>query len=177
MVVQWLMFRKAAAPQLARRLWTTLLEHIGPYPIRISRNDRVTVEEAPVTFPNPQILCCKRPTRSVRPTLKAAQERGLYLWTMGSQISNGAGEPRSGEMPLPGGELYTRPREVYISRPLKCGATRGECRGAYRIFTNLLSAGKRTVAVTWASPFFLMAEEFDNYPFERINDTSWTEGN
>jgi hypothetical protein len=29
-----------------------LLAHVGPYPIRFSRNDRVTVEDAPVTFPN-----------------------------------------------------------------------------------------------------------------------------
>ena len=39
------------------------LEHIGPYPMRITR-DRVTDEDAVVTFPIPSFLCCMLRMRS-----------------------------------------------------------------------------------------------------------------
>jgi hypothetical protein len=124
----------------------TLLEHIGPYPIRISRNDRVTVEEAPVTFPNPQISLLQAPNKIGPADFEGwVQERGLYFadqWDPKYQTVLESHDP--GEMPLPGGELYTRlGKGAYVFtayswfRELPAGVP-----GAYRMFANLLSAGK-----------------------------------
>ena len=124
----------------------TLLEHIGPYPIRISRNDRVTVEEAPVTFPNPQISLLQSPNKIGPADFEGwVQERGLYFadqWDPKYQTVLESHDP--GEMPLPGGELYVKlGKGAYIFtayswfRELPAGVP-----GAYRIFANLLSAGK-----------------------------------
>ena len=55
------------------------LEHIGPYPIHIS-NDRVTVEEAPVTFPNPQLALLHAPNEITSADFDGwVQERGLVF--------------------------------------------------------------------------------------------------
>jgi LmbE family N-acetylglucosaminyl deacetylase len=124
----------------------TILEHIGPYPIRISRNDRVTVEEAPVTYPNPQISLLQAPNKIVPADFEGwVQERGLYFadqWDPKYQTVLSSHDP--GEMPLPGGMLYTKlGKGAYIFtayswfRELPAGVP-----GAYRIFANLLSAGK-----------------------------------
>jgi hypothetical protein len=124
----------------------TILEHIGPYPIRISRSDRVTVEEAPVTYPNPQISLLQAPNKIVPADFDGwVQERGLYFadqWDPKYQTVLSSHDP--GEMPLPGGMLYTRlGKGAYIFtayswfRELPAGVP-----GAYRIFANLLSAGK-----------------------------------
>jgi LmbE family N-acetylglucosaminyl deacetylase len=124
----------------------TLLEHIGPYPIRISRNDRVTVEEQPVTFPNPQISLLQSPNKITSADFDGwVQERGLYFadqWDPKYQTVLESHDP--GEMPLPGGMLYTKlGKGAYIFtayswfRELPAGVP-----GAYRIFANLLSAGK-----------------------------------
>jgi hypothetical protein len=124
----------------------TILEHIGPYPIRISRTDRVTVEEAPVTYPNPQISLLNAPNKIVPADFQGwVQERGLYFadqWDPKYQTVLESHDP--GEMPLPGGMLYARlGKGAYIFtayswfRELPAGVP-----GAYRIFANLLSAGK-----------------------------------
>jgi LmbE family N-acetylglucosaminyl deacetylase len=124
----------------------TILEHIGPYPIRISRTDRVTVEEAPVTYPNPQISLLQSPNKIVPADFEGwVQERGLYFadqWDPKYQTVLSSHDP--GEMPLAGGLLYTRlGKGAYIFtayswfRELPAGVP-----GAYRIFANLLSAGK-----------------------------------
>lgn len=124
----------------------TLLEHIGPYPIRISRGDRVTVEEAPVTFPNPQISLLQVPNKISSADFAGwVQERGLYFadqWDAKYQTVLESHDP--GEMPLPGGTLYTKlGKGAYIFtayswfRELPAGVP-----GAYRIFANMLSAGK-----------------------------------
>jgi LmbE family N-acetylglucosaminyl deacetylase len=120
-----------------------LLEHIGPYPITISR-DRVTVEEAPVTFPNPQnpLLHVPNPITS-RDFDGWVQERGLYFaseWDPKYQPVFESHDP--GEEPHPGGELYLKyGKGVYIFsayswfRELPAGVP-----GAYRLFANMLSA-------------------------------------
>ncbi len=124
----------------------TILEHIGPYPIRISRTDRVTVEEAPVTYPNPQISLLQAPNKIVPADFQGwVQERGLYFadqWDTKYQTVLESHDP--GEMPLPGGMLYARlGKGAYVFtayswfRELPAGVP-----GAYRIFANLLSAGK-----------------------------------
>jgi LmbE family N-acetylglucosaminyl deacetylase len=124
----------------------TTLEHLGPYPMRISRNDRVTVEEAPVTFPNPQISLLNAPNKITQADFEGwIQERGLYFadqWDPKYQSVLESHDP--GEKPLPGGMLFTRlGKGAYVFtayswfRELPAGVP-----GAYRIFANLLSAGK-----------------------------------
>jgi LmbE family N-acetylglucosaminyl deacetylase len=123
----------------------SLLEHIGPLPITISR-DRVTVEEAPVAFPNPANPLLHAPNEiTARDFDGWVQERGLYFaseWDLKYQSVLESHDP--GEEPHPGGELYLRyGKGVYVFsayawfRQLPAGVP-----GAYRLFTNMLSAGK-----------------------------------
>jgi hypothetical protein len=123
-----------------------LLAHIGPYPIKTGR-ERVTVEEAPVTFPNPQLPLLHKPNEITSRDFEGwVQERGLnfasewdpkYLSVLESH------DPFE-KKPLPGGELYTRyGKGAYIFtsydwfRELPAGVP-----GAYRLFANMLSAAK-----------------------------------
>jgi len=134
------------APTGAPPTDNTILEHIGPYPIRISRTDRVTVEEAPVTYPNPQSPLLNSPNKIIPADFQGwVQERGLYFadqWDPKYQTVLETNDP--GEKPLAGGMLYTKlGKGAYIFtayswfRELPAGVP-----GAYRIFANLLSAGK-----------------------------------
>ena len=118
---------------------------IGPYPLTLSR-DRVTVEEAPV-----KILDANHPLLNFPNKIAPAdfdgwiQERGLYFpseWDSHYQTVVASSDP--GEKPLPGGILYARyGTGVYIYtsyswfRQLPAGVP-----GAWRIFANLVSAGK-----------------------------------
>ncbi|HYM59570.1 MAG TPA: PIG-L family deacetylase [Thermoanaerobaculia bacterium] len=117
----------------------------GPYPFKITR-DRVTGEEAPVRFVRP-----KHPLLNTPNTIAAAdfdgwvQERGLYF--------TGDADPRydtilacndPGESEKEGGELFARYGKgvfVYTSyawfRQLPAGVP-----GAYKLFANLVSAGR-----------------------------------
>ena len=119
------------------------LAHIGPYPITIS-HDRVSVEEAPVQFPDPQHPLLLGPNRITGHDFDGwIQERGLYFasaWDPRYQPVLESHDP--GEKPLAGGTLYTRyGKGVYIFsayswfRELPAGVP-----GAYRIFANMLSA-------------------------------------
>jgi hypothetical protein len=121
------------------------LEHIGPYPIRTSR-DRVTVEQAPITFPNPQLKLLHAPNEITQADFEGwVQERGLYFadqWDPKYQSVLESHDP--GEEPLKGGMLYAQHgKGVYIFsaydwfRELPAGVP-----GAYRLFANMLSAGK-----------------------------------
>jgi LmbE family N-acetylglucosaminyl deacetylase len=123
----------------------TALEHVGPYPITTSR-DRVTVEESPVTFPNPQNSLLHAPNPITQKDFEGwVQERGLYFaseWDPKYQSVLESHDP--GEEPHPGGELYLRyGKGVYIFtayswfRELPAGVP-----GAYRLFANMLSASK-----------------------------------
>ena len=122
-----------------------LLEIIGPYPMKISA-DRVTVEDAPVTFPTPASPFLEYPNRLVKEDFEGwVQERGLYFaneWDSHYVSLLESHDP--GEKPLPGGTLYTPyGKGAYIFtayswfRELPAGVP-----GAYRIFANFLSAGK-----------------------------------
>jgi LmbE family N-acetylglucosaminyl deacetylase len=122
------------------------LAHIGPYPIRISRNDRVTVEEAPIVFPNPELRLLHAPNQITNADFDGwVQERGLYFsdqWDPKYMSVLESHDP--GEMPLPGGMLYAKVgKGVYIFsaydwfRELPAGVP-----GAYRLFANMLSAAK-----------------------------------
>ena len=123
-----------------------MLAHVGPYPIRFSRNDRVTVEDAPVTFPNPELRLLHVPNRITSADFAGwVQERGLYFsdeWDPRYLSVLESHDP--GEMPLPGGMLYAPlGKGAYIFsaydwfRELPAGVP-----GAYRMFANMLSAAK-----------------------------------
>lgn len=119
--------------------------HIGPYSITIGR-DRVTVEEAPVEPQSPDNPLLHKPNEiSAKDFHGWVQERGLYFasqWDSHYQALFETHDP--GEKPLLGGTLYTRyGKGAYVFtafswfRQLPAGVP-----GAYRIFANLLSAGK-----------------------------------
>ena len=121
------------------------LDKIGPYPMKIT-HDRVTDEDAPVEFPNPGSPLLNSPNRITEADFKGwVQERGLYFaseWDPQYQTLFSSHDP--GEKPLAGGTLYTRLGEgAYVFtayswfRELPAGVP-----GAFRIFANLLSAGK-----------------------------------
>ncbi len=120
-------------------------EHMGPYPIHVS-NDRVTVEEAPVTFPNPQLALLHAPNEITNADFDGwVQERGLYFadrWD--SRYLSVLESHDPGEEPLQGGMLYTKyGKGAYVFsaydwfRELPAGVP-----GAYRLFANMLSAAK-----------------------------------
>ncbi len=124
---------------------TGVLEHLGPYPIHVS-NDRVTDENAAVTFPNPQLALLHAPNEIMEADFSGwVQERGLYFadrWDSRYESVLSSHDP--GEEPLPGGMLYVKyGKGAYIYsaydwfRELPAGVP-----GAYRIFANMLSAAK-----------------------------------
>lgn len=130
--------RFAQAPVIA-------LDHLGPYPITQGR-DRVTVEESPVEFLSMTAPLLREPNKISSKDFEGwVQERGLYFaseWDPRYQTVIATHDP--GEKSLPGGMLYTRyGKGAYIFsyyswfRQLPAGVP-----GAYRIFANILSAGK-----------------------------------
>jgi hypothetical protein len=117
----------------------------GPYPLQVG-SSRVTVEEAPVTFPNPRHVLLNTPNKIGAEDFTGwIQERGLNfpsLWDPRYETVFESHDP--GEQPLPGGNLYARYGKgayVYTAydwfRELPAGVP-----GAFRIFANLLSAAK-----------------------------------
>lgn len=121
------------------------LDRIGPYPLKIGR-DRVTVEEAPVEALKPDHPLLSFPNKITAADWKGwVQERGLYFassWDPKYEPIISSHDP--GEPARTGGMLYTRYGKgayVFTSyswfRQLRAGVP-----GAWRIFANLLSAGK-----------------------------------
>ena len=124
-----------------------LLDKIGPYPMQVS-GDRVTVESAPLKPTRPDQFLLQAPNHiSERDYEGWVQERGLYFartWDPHYTPLWETSDP--GEKPSQGATLYTRyGKGVYIFSPmswfrqLPAGVP-----GAYRLFANLLSAGKVT---------------------------------
>ena len=124
---------------------TGVLDHIGPYAMTTGR-ERVTVEEAPVKLLDPASPLLHRPNEiSARDFAGWIQERGLYFaskWDGRYRPLFETHDP--GEKPLAGGTLYARyGKGAYVFtafswfRELPAGVP-----GAFRIFANLLSAGK-----------------------------------
>ena len=122
------------------------LLNIGPYPFTVPAGTRyrVTVEEAPVTFPHPRSPLLQQPNRITPQDFEGwVQERGLYFatqWDPHYETVMASHDP--GEDSLEGGELWTHyGKGVYIFtsyawfRQLPAGVP-----GAYRLFANLLSA-------------------------------------
>ncbi len=121
------------------------LEHIGPYAIHVS-NDRVTVEEVPVSFPNPKLALLHVPNEITSADFDGwVQERGLNFadrWDARYQSVLESHDP--GDDPKPGGMLYVKyGKGAYVFsaydwfRELPAGVP-----GAYRVFANMLSAAK-----------------------------------
>lgn len=124
---------------------STGVENIGPYPITLS-GDRVTEEDSRVTFVDPQSPLLNQPNKITEADFQGwVQERGLYFasrWDRHYHTVIECHDP--GEKPMGGGMLVTNyGKGVYIFtgyswfRQLPAGVP-----GAYRIFANLLSAGK-----------------------------------
>jgi len=121
------------------------LAHIGPYLLTTGR-ERVTLEDAPVQLPNPMSPLLHKPNQITARDFEGwVQERGLNFaskWDPRYQSLFETHDP--GEKPLLGGTLYTRyGKGAYVFtavswfRQLPAGVP-----GAFRIFANLLSAGK-----------------------------------
>ena len=113
----------------------------APYPLKLSRK-RVTVEEAPITFIDPDAEVLNRPNKLTAADFDGwVQERGLYFpeeWDEAYSPILESNDP--GEEPLRGGLLvaeYGEGRYVYTGlsffRELPAGVP-----GAYRLFVNLL---------------------------------------
>ena len=118
----------------------------GPYPFTINRpHDRVTVEEAPITFVDPDHPALNTPNKISEADFEGwVQERGLYFmgdWDERYMPVVASNDP--GEDPKLGGMMVAeigQGRYVYTGyaffRQLPAGVT-----GAYRLFSNLISLG------------------------------------
>jgi hypothetical protein len=126
--------------------WGLLSDQIGPYPFTIGR-ERVTHEEAPVTFIDPAHPLLNYPNKISAGDFQGwVQERGLYFagtWDDRYQTMLSSSDP--GEEGHEGGLLYTRyGKGIFIYtgyawfRQLPAGVP-----GAIRLFVNLISAGEK----------------------------------
>jgi hypothetical protein len=119
---------------------------LGPYPFTVPGNNtfRVTVEDAPMTFPNSDSPLLQYPNHIGPKDFEGwVQERAVYVsnqWDSRYQTVMETHDP--GEQAMPGGEIWTRyGKGVYIFtamswfRQLPAGVP-----GAWRLFANLLSA-------------------------------------
>jgi LmbE family N-acetylglucosaminyl deacetylase len=131
---EWNPDEKRGRPQLA------------PYPI-ILDDDRVTLEDAPITFLQPKHPLLNFPNRITQKDFTGwVQERGLYFpkeWDPHYAAILSTNDP--GEPPLKGGLLvapYGKGNYIYTSyvwyRQLRAGLP-----GGYRFFANLISYGRR----------------------------------
>ena len=128
----------------SRRLKT---ENLGPYPLKLSR-ERVTVEDAEVRILAPDHALMQSPNKITAADFEGwVQERGLYFaneWDDKYTPILSSNDP--GEPPRDGGLLvapYGEGWYIYTGyswfRELPAGVP-----GAFRIFTNMISLGKRT---------------------------------
>lgn len=121
-----------------------ILDKAGPYPFTTS-NERVTVEEAPVEFLSTHPLMQKPNQITSKDFEGWVQERGLYFATNVDPRYTSLFTMRDpGEKPMTGGTLYTPiGKGAYVFTPLSWfRQLPNGVPGAFRIFANLLSAGK-----------------------------------
>ncbi len=121
------------------------IENIGPYPMTIGR-DRVCMETAPVKFLDPEHPLLNFPNRITPRDFEGwVQERGLYFATQWDKRYEAIiSSHDAAETDKEGGLLYGRyGKGVFIYtgyswfRQLPAGVP-----GAFRIFSNLISAGR-----------------------------------
>jgi hypothetical protein len=128
-----------------------LADRIGPYPLTIGR-DRVNVETAPVTFLAPDHPLLIFPNKiTARDFDGWVQERGLNFasqWDDKYETVLASQDP--GEPDKKGGLLYARyGKGVFVFTALAWFRQLPEgVPGAYRIFANLVSAGKNPALKT-----------------------------
>ncbi|MEZ5057300.1 MAG: PIG-L family deacetylase [Saprospiraceae bacterium] len=126
--------------------WDLSTKDLGPYPFKISR-DRVTVEDAPITFLKPDHPVLNFPNKITQEDFDGwIQERGLYFpdeWDENYEAILSANDP--GEEPKNGSLLVAKYGKGYfvytglsMFRELPAGVP-----GAYRLFTNMISLGKK----------------------------------
>ncbi|MBI4546803.1 MAG: PIG-L family deacetylase [Ignavibacteriae bacterium] len=119
-------------------------ENLGPYSFNVSR-DRVSVEDAPVTFYNPNHPLLNYPNTITQVDFQGwIQERGLYFadkWDSSYQTVLSSNDPN--EPPKAGGLLVARYGKGYyiytgysFFRQLPAGVV-----GAYRLFVNMIELG------------------------------------
>ncbi len=122
-----------------------LTESLGPYPISLGR-DRVSEENAPVTFLAPDHVLLNFPNKITQKDFEGwEQERGLYFASQWDEkYDTVLASHDLHESEKAGGLLYARyGKGVFIYtgfswfRQLPAGVP-----GAYRLFANLISAGK-----------------------------------
>ncbi len=122
-----------------------VLDNIGPWPLTVGR-ERVTVEEAPVELLKSGHPLLTSPNRIVSADWEGwVQERGLYFaskWDPRYETLIAMHDP--GEPALTGGIIYGRVgKGTYVFTPLSWfRQLPAGVPGAYRIFANLLSAGR-----------------------------------
>ncbi len=123
---------------------------LGPYPLSIG-GDRVTNEDAPVTFLAPDHPVLNAPNKITASDFEGwVQERGIYFpnfWD--SRYTPILGMSDAGEAQLNGSLLIAKVGKGYFAytglvffRELPAGVP-----GAYRLFANLISLGKPPVVV------------------------------
>ncbi len=121
------------------------VENMGPYPFDIGR-DRVTDETAAITFLNPNDPLLNKPNKITQKDFEGwIQERGLYFASdYEKNYTPLLSSKDPGEEEQKGGLIYTKyGKGTYIYtgisffRELPAGVP-----GAYRLFANLISAGK-----------------------------------
>ncbi len=121
---------------------------LGPFPFKLSR-DRVSVEEAPVKVLRSGHLLLEKPNRIQAEDFNGwVQERGLYFPTeLDPRYERLIEMNDPGEKPLQSGIVFARAgKGAYIYTPLAWfRQLPAGVPGAFKIFANLLSAG-RTVS-------------------------------
>jgi LmbE family N-acetylglucosaminyl deacetylase len=115
----------------------------GPYPMSVSNDSRITVEDSPLKILNPSHPLFNRPNKITEADFQGwVQERGLYFMdTWDSQYTALLAGNDPGEESKNGGMLYThygKGHYLYTGyswfRQLPAGVP-----GAYRIFANMIS--------------------------------------
>ncbi|RSK42426.1 PIG-L family deacetylase [Hymenobacter perfusus] len=123
----------------------TVLPQIGPYPLTLS-TDRVTVENAPVTFLNPSQPLLNTPNKITSKDFEGwVQEQGLYYpsqWdpkykTVLSSADPGEKAKESAILVADYGKGHYIYTGLSLFRELPAGVP-----GAYRLLTNMVSLGK-----------------------------------
>jgi hypothetical protein len=124
---------------------STVSSVIGPYPFKISR-ERVTVENAPVTFLNPNHSLLNKPNKITAKDFEGwVQERGLYFATeIAPEYEKILAWNDPGEKPAEGGLIVAKKGKgnfiytgISFFRQLPAGVP-----GAFRLMTNIIDAGK-----------------------------------
>ena len=117
-------------------------DNLGPYPFSVS-HDRVTMEEAPVSFMNPASPVLNFPNKIKEADFQGwVQERGLYFaerWDARYETPLACSDP--GESSLKGGLLVAKYGKGYFVYDAYAFFRQlpGGVEGAYRLFANLVS--------------------------------------